>query len=492
MNPVDDISLVLAAEEFEAEEFDQKHRFSRFEERIISKLMLHGPVLLRGGRGTGKSALMIKACRNLELSDVGSIGLYTSFRYVQLLHSKGVEYEKFFCKLLISRLRECAERFREDFAAEPNVVSVRNNLDLLSAKLKRRFVLLFDDVAHLGRETSLETFFDMFRTLSSENISCKASIYPGVTRFGLRFDIFNDASVVDINRNEDMPGFREHFAEVMTSWFGDRLNDAAFAKELTRNEVAGFLGLAVLGNMRAFIKACHELYSQSDGIAIGFPQLNKTLLELSANHYWPLIDEVRAKLGIYEPMFRTAQAIAEILFTDSAKGDGRRSAIIHRDITERLSKAFEILEYTGFISKREASRAMKSGGRGARYALNLCNLMEKTHGGRLTRELFAKWTQSEEPQQFQKTHELQLIEVPALGAEGEEIAILNESIDRLRKSEAYPWGLTDARLAVLKEAGYTTIGLVASATDEQLMALHTIKEGYLRRIRAVIGQAIWM
>jgi len=48
----------------------------------------------------------------------------------------------------------------------------------------------------------LEVFFDLFRTLSSSLTSCKASIYPGVSKFGIRFDVFNDSTVVDISRSD--------------------------------------------------------------------------------------------------------------------------------------------------------------------------------------------------------------------------------------------------------------------------------------------------
>lgn len=77
----------------------------------------------------------------------------------------------------------------------------------LSTKIQKRIVLFFDDAAHIGRETSLKEFFDIFRTLSSNTVSCKAAIYPGVTEFGSRFDLLNDANVIDIARNEENPSF---------------------------------------------------------------------------------------------------------------------------------------------------------------------------------------------------------------------------------------------------------------------------------------------
>src|SRR5450755_4996536 len=46
-------------------------------------------------------------------------------------------------------------------------------------------------------------------------VSCKATIYPGVTNFGNRFDVYNDATVVDVIRDEEQPGFAALFAQVV-------------------------------------------------------------------------------------------------------------------------------------------------------------------------------------------------------------------------------------------------------------------------------------
>jgi hypothetical protein len=100
-------------------------------------------------------------------------------------------------------------------------------------------------------------------------------------------------------------------------------------------------------------------------------------LELAGNYYWPLLDEIRPKLGIYEPMVATGKDVADFIFEDyGQRSNNPRDILVHRDIDERLAKPLQILEYAGFMSKREASRALKSGGRGARYALNLCNVLE--------------------------------------------------------------------------------------------------------------------
>ena len=108
-----------------------------------------------------------------------------------------------FCDLLIKCIKDMMRNVNLDFNAEPDIGSVQGAISQLSAQVGRRIVLMFDDAAHIGRETSLAEFFDIFRTLSSSTVSCKATIYPGVTQFGTRFDVYNDATIVDVSRNEE-------------------------------------------------------------------------------------------------------------------------------------------------------------------------------------------------------------------------------------------------------------------------------------------------
>ena len=88
--------LILAAEDCSAEEFAQFHSFSKQEQRFISNLIAHGPVLLKGARGSGKSALMIEASRKMypENKTSAAFGIYISLRHLELLRSEGEKYEK--------------------------------------------------------------------------------------------------------------------------------------------------------------------------------------------------------------------------------------------------------------------------------------------------------------------------------------------------------------------------------------------------------------
>jgi len=493
-----DPELILAAEEFPDDIFQQYHTFSDYEDRIIRKLIAHGPILLRGGRGSGKSALLKEASLRINKSNIADkvLAIYVSLRYLPLLRSTGSEYERFLCNLLINQVQQLLnnKRFHISFDSEPLIGSLQSELAKLSNQLNRRIVILFDDAAHIGREISLKDFFDIFRTLSSNSISCKAAIYPGVTEFGTRFDILNDASVIDIARDEETPSFGAFFSEVISKRYKHRLPANVF-KTLSQEAVAIFLGRAVTGNVRAFIYACNDLADNIQG-NVGLQDLDRILKYLAADYYWPLLDEVKPKLGPYEPLVEPARELAEKIcevVRDGMVNSGYGpSCLIHRDHIERLKKMFEILEYAGFIVKKEASRALKSGGRGTRYALNLCNLLEIFAPSRLTSEMFKSWTvHDKEFAQIYKGGELETICLPPV-SQNKDLSILDKPIEILRKSKAYPYGLTDWRTQNLIESGFTSVCMLADATDQALLAVEDVGVVWLKRIRAVVGQAIWM
>lgn len=483
--------LILAAEDCPPELFDSYHKFSVHDNAIIRKLVAHGPVLIRGGRGCGKSALMIAAFRRLKSGDESAFGIYLSLRHLPLLRSTGSDYERFFLRLLIESVDAACARLGYEFAPEVDTHSVRTALNSLANFLGRRIVILFDDAAHIGREASLQEFFDLFRTLSSNLVSCKASIYPGVTRFGARFDVYNDATVVDVARSDEDPGFQELFADIARARFPGVVDVVKVSKSMSQEGFFGFVGQAVLGNMRGFVYAMNAVERVSDDRTVGLPLLGRVLKELASNYYWPLLDELRPKLGGYEEMLDAATEVAEVVF---AKCGGLESnyALIHRDVVSKFSKALEILEYVGFVARRDVSMAMKSGGRGGRYSLNLCALLENVQGARLTQDLFDAWVLGTDYVEFHRSGaDFVDITVPEV-RENADLGVLSMDIGNLLKSNAYPYGLSEQKIGVLQRGGYETIGSLADASEQDLMALYSVGEVMAKRIKFVAHQAIWM
>lgn len=492
-----DSGLILAAEECPPNDFNKFHTFNSYDEIIIRKLSAHGPVLIRGGRGSGKSALLIEAYRRMK-STSKVFPVYVSLRYLPLLQSDGDEYIGHFCDLLSQAIQnELRDRqLNCEFISAVDQVSVQLGLTTLAQSLGMRIVLLFDDAAHIGREKPLEVFFDLFRTISSSLTSCKASIYPGVTKFGVRFDVFNDSTVIDISRS-DIAAFPNFFPDVIRARYPKLAERSYFSERLSPTQFANLLGRSVVGNLRGFILACNRFEGKEK---IGLPELTQCLLEMATDYYWPLMDEVAPKLGVYEALINPAREVMEIIVdhaTQSTKDKSRAIAydkiLIHRQLVNQFLKAFEILEYLGFVSRREASRALKSGGRGPIFAINLCSLLDSIPSKRLTFEMVEEWLQgSSEPAEIHTSSlAFQTIRLPTLPEE-HGLAILEKPINVLEKSPVYPYGLTQPIIDRLERAGINSVWQLATSSDDELDSIDYIGTAKIKQIRDVVFQAIWM
>ncbi len=221
---------------------------------------------------------------------------------------------------------------------------------------------------------------------------------------------------------------------------------------------------------------------------------------MAQDYYWPLMEEVAPKLGVYEPLIDPATLVFEKIvdhLTRPLQHGTRMIAqdrvTIHKGIVSEFAKVFEILEYLGFLAKREASRGMKSGGRGAVYAVNLCSILEKIPTSRLTIEMIDEWIAGKT--ELSEIHlsgglfaPIQMPELPADHALG----ILEKDIDILRKSRAYPYGLTEDKITRLKVAGIETIQTLWDTTDAKLQEIDGVGPAAIKRMRDVMQQAIWM
>lgn len=496
-NAEDESSLILAAEECPSEKFDEYHKFSSHDDVIIRKLSAHGPVLLRGGRGSGKSALLLEAYRRMKSLD-NVFPVYVTLRYLPLLQSDGQEYIGHFCVLLSKAIqREIAERNLQcNFSTASDQITLQLGLTNLSQALGMRIVLLFDDPAHIGREKPLEVFFDLFRTISSSLTSCKASIYPGVTKFGIRFDVFNDSTVIDISRS-DVSAFPDFFPEVVRSRYPKLAERSTFSDRLSPSGFANILGRAVVGNLRGFILACNRFENIEK---VGIPELTKCFLDMASDYFWPLMDEVAPKLGVYEALIDPARDVFEAILDHASKPVKEKiraiapdRVLVHRQLVSQYTKVFEILEYLGFVSRREASRALKSGGRGPVFAINLCNLLDSVPAKRLTIEMIEEWVKgTHEPAEIHVTgatfHSIKLPVFP----DEHGLAILEKDIGVLGRSSAYPYGLTQKIMDRLLAANISSVGMLANCTDEELDRIAYIGGAKIKTIRDVVYQAIWM
>jgi len=306
------------------------------------------------------------------------------------------------------------------------------------------------------------------------------------------FSYHSPDSYVDTNIKGTLDDFNRLFEEVISLRFQHSLDVTKFEGTITKQDTSRLLGLAVLGNMRAFIYTCNQLItSLGNSNVVSYTHISEAFKQLSQNYFWPLLEEIEPKLGMYQPMVSPAEEISQILF-EKAGEKCERSVLILREIVQRLSKPIEILEYVGFIARKEVSRVMKSRGRGTRFVLNLCNITEYLEHGRLSPTIVSKWLSlAENSVEFHKGSEFYKLPLPA-PLEGHDLSILKEKISSLMKSNVYPYGLTDNKIQILLDNGIDTIEDLAMKTDDEILALPQVGVETLKRFRSTVNQAIWM
>jgi hypothetical protein len=116
--------------------------------------------------------------------------------------------------------------------------------EVLVKSSRKRCILLLDDAALTLTPDYMIEFFDVFRSLKTQNISPKASVYPGTTQYGPRFHIGQDAEEVLAWLNvED-----ENYSSFMSEILNKRLSIVE-----VNNEILEIFKFAAFGIPRAFI-----------------------------------------------------------------------------------------------------------------------------------------------------------------------------------------------------------------------------------------------
>jgi len=128
---------------------------------------------------------------------------------------------------------------------------------LASILSKKRIVLLLDDAALTFTPDYMVEFFDIFRSLKTNIISPKASVYPGTTEYGPRFLVGQDAEEVNVWLNIENSDFGSFMDEMIQKRFRTVKDDIS-------KDIIELLKYASFGVPRAFIGLLRD-YVQSKG-----------------------------------------------------------------------------------------------------------------------------------------------------------------------------------------------------------------------------------
>ena len=278
------------------------------------KLLARGAKLLVGPRGTGKTHIMRYAYRQAIGSQAEPVALYATFNrylYLEPMLKKSPDARQRFHSWVIAKLILSAFEWLVDTGRPTTVLQNENpiydqhKLEEFVARLERgtggelyeeigqkltvnhalkavnilckegtrnRAVLLLDDAALSLADEYLVAFFEIFRQLKTENISPKASVYPGSTQYGPTFHASHEVEEIHL------------WLSVEDAEYSTIMGDIA-ARRLSVSDLAGInsdilelLKYLSFGVPRAFLRLLRE-FLNAQGKSKSVQQLVNGIIE---------------------------------------------------------------------------------------------------------------------------------------------------------------------------------------------------------------------
>ncbi len=501
---------------------------SKQDRNIVDALKNRNPSILVGSRGVGKSFLLRVAEWELweEFEAQRVVPVYISFVKSSLLQSNDPEQFKHWmlariCSVMLRTLKKhglfggaqasarflagsseatdasktAIEKIAEQYEMSwkepgvhicaheiPDVESFKEAVEDLSEELNvKRFVLLFDEAAHIFVPEQQRQFFTLFRDLRSYCITCNAAVYPGVTSFGDTFQVSHDATMLYVERNVLEDEYVDKMREII-----EKQADSSILKNIAKNgQNFAVLAYAATGNPRLLIKTV--------GMAplMNSSQINSVIREFYRSDVWSdhslLAEKYLGHRGVVDwgRKFIENYVLPELKSkNDSYLLDGKGTSTyiwIHRDAPEIAKEALRVLCYTGIISEHSVGIKATRSEIGTRYIVNLGCLFSQETTPAQTSFSIAKGLTPRRMTEFGAGRAVfsELIEVSkGIPSQSNGLALseqLNKPIDVLDISA---W-----LKCKLRELSLVTVGDVLEASEEQLKKAWMVGNVRARRMR---------
>lgn len=527
--------LYLRTEDIDDSEIQKLYVSTKQDDDTVKLLKSRTPVILVGSRGVGKSFLMKEAANELkeEFKDNHILPVYLTFiksslvavnqkgaflywmlanissAIVRTLKKHGIIVRSdsnidilsgghFDAndELKIDKIKEAFEnswRSNEpiDSSTIPTVEDLRNSVtEICEDNGISRIVLFIDEAAHIFIREQQDQFFTLYRDLRCPKITCKASVYPGVTAYGNNFQYSQDATFVYLNR----PITDVSYVMAMKDMVLKQIEDGNYLKELSRRgESFTDLTYAASGNPRFLLNNIRTLPK------INTNEINQCIKEfyritILADHTalsskYPnlkvLIDWGRKFLEdtlLPEMQARNTEALAS----------GKPTTCyfwIHKDAPDAAKRAISLLEYSGLV--QEVTKGLKATGGeiGTRYMVNIgCLFALEANPLTLSHSIVEKFDVRKfiefgmNSQAFNDIKDqVQLI------ADND----LSESLEVQLSEDISVLKISDTLKNKIRELGYNTIKDVLNATEEQIKRAYYVGNVRSRRIKNVALTAIY-
>ena len=411
--------FIIRTEELSNEQIKELYVPTPNDNKILEQLKSQSPVLLVGSRGVGKSFLckisQIDLLDNFETEKIFPV--FITFRSVSLIQSgNSKQFELWMlnriCTSIIRELKkagiingtkwkfgnisgektsncqsletlmEINKKFENTWKNPGEIVeascipTIDEFMDIvedicIDLEIKR-IVCYIDEAAHIFIPEQQRQFFTLFREIRSQYIKCNASIYPGVTCFGDRFEPMHDAVVVNMCRDIREALYVENMKEMVRR----QIKDSDLLKTMMINgENFTILAYAAGGNPRLLLRSIEKINSFSSNM------INSVFREFYREEVWMEQSGLAEKYpgnSIFIDWGR--KFIEEIVIPELKDKNDRFLALnkgttayfwIHRNSPQAVKEALRILEYTGVIKQQAIGIKATNAEIGTRYEVNL-------------------------------------------------------------------------------------------------------------------------
>ena len=237
-----------------------------------------------------------------------------------VLSSHGYPVEKLSCLAAKLERNQSVDAEYSSFSDSLSIDNTKAILDELREKSGRKFtVLLLDDAAMTLTPDYLIEFLDIMRSLKSQSIAPKASVYPGTTEVSPRFHQGQDAHPIPA------------WISVETTDYDEILQEIARVRVKSLDDIPGevqaILRFAAFGIPRAYLSMLEE-YQRHE-----FHTSQQGANRIVGDHIGARISEFRT-LGAKIPKFEILVNIGEIVL----QAVGREFKVYNSTLLERQEK----------------------------------------------------------------------------------------------------------------------------------------------------------
>lgn len=383
--------------------FEEWTVFHLHEKSIISKLNQSGAKLLVGPRGCGKTTLMLKAYYSAK--DNNTFGIYVNYKSslkLEPLYKKASTAHFWFNQWLLHKIAfglftAIEENYKDknfseitgfvidideikdflslievgdfNFKKQPSltVEKIVKAVELCLNELNvSRCIVLLDDAAHAFSNQQQQDFFELFKKIRRRNISPKAAVYPGVTKYSLNFHIGHDAEEVNVWLTPNNKDYINFMHNILMSRFSEK-QYAALCEDKGLVDIICYAAYGIPRNLLNIISSLFlEDKTDINTAKLNIKHVNKLIrdnFELTLEVY----NSLRYKLPIYSNFVRNGMDFYNVV-VDTIKKYNKRtdkeptSVIgIAQPIPPELNKVLEFFQYSGLaVNLTDSSRGNKA------------------------------------------------------------------------------------------------------------------------------------